>query len=161
MAYDEEEQYVERIEWEQKGGVQLVTLPKLYWQYKELLEEKKAKMLAPRRTFDHAITLTEGAEPPWGPMYPMSAHELSELDKYPKKMITEGKIGVCESRYCAPILFVRTPGGSLQLCVDYSNINKLTILNRYRLRLMDELRDRIAGAKVFTNRDLKDGYDLI
>jgi len=43
-------------------------------------------MLAPRRTFDHAINLKEGAEPPWGPIYPMSAHQLKELDKYLKKM---------------------------------------------------------------------------
>jgi len=55
VAYDEEAQYVGRIEREEEGGVQLETLPKPYWQYKELFEEKKAKMLAPRRTFDHAI----------------------------------------------------------------------------------------------------------
>ena len=47
VAYDEEAQYVGRIEWEEEGGVQLETLPKPYWQYKELFEEKKAKMLAP------------------------------------------------------------------------------------------------------------------
>jgi len=62
---------VGRIEREEEEGVQLETLPKLYWQYKELFEEKKAKMVAPRRTFDHAINLKEGAEPPWGPIYPM------------------------------------------------------------------------------------------
>jgi len=58
----------------------------------ELFEEKKAKMLAPRRTFDHAINLEEGAEPRWAPIYPMSAHQLSERDKYLKKMMAEGKI---------------------------------------------------------------------
>jgi len=71
VAYDEEAQYVGRIEREDEGRVQLEMLPKQYWQYKELFEEKKAKVLAPRRTFDHAITLKEWAEPPWGPIYPM------------------------------------------------------------------------------------------
>ena len=85
VAYDEEAQYVGRIEREEEGGVQLEALPKPYWQYKELFEENKAKMLAPRRTFDHAINLKEGAEPPWGSIYPMSAHQLNELDKYLKK----------------------------------------------------------------------------
>jgi len=66
VAYDEEAQYVGRIEREEEGGVQLETLPKPYWQYKELFEEKEAKMLAPRKTFDHAISLKEWAEPPWG-----------------------------------------------------------------------------------------------
>jgi len=64
VAYDEEAQYVGRIEREEEGGVQLEALPKPYWQYEELFEEKKAKMLAPRRTFDQAINLKQGAEPP-------------------------------------------------------------------------------------------------
>jgi len=130
VVYDKQVQYVGGIEREEEGGVQLETLPKPYWRYKELFEEKKAKMLAPQRTFDHAINLKEGAEPPWGPIYPMSEHQLNELDKYLKKMMAEGKIVDSESPYGAPILFVPKPDGSLRLCVDYRNLNKLTILNK-------------------------------
>jgi len=64
VAYDEEAQYVGRIEREEEGGEQLETLPKPYLQYKKLFEEKKAKMVAPQKTFDHTINLTEGAKPP-------------------------------------------------------------------------------------------------
>ena len=63
MASDEEAQYVGQIEQQEEGGVQVESLPKPYWQYKELFQEKKAKMLAPPRTFDHAINLKEEAEP--------------------------------------------------------------------------------------------------
>jgi len=91
----------------------------------------------------------------------MSAHQLNELDKYIKKMMVEGKSTDSESPDGAPILFVPKPDGSLRLCVDYRNLNKLTILNKYSLPLMDELRDRFAGAKVFTKLDLKDGYHLV
>ena len=119
VAYDKEAQYVGRIEQEEERGVQLETLPKPYWQYKELFEEKKAKMQAPRRTFDHLMNLKEGAEPLWGPIYPMSAQQLSELDKYLKKLMAEGKIADNESPYGAPILFVAKPDGSLRLCGDY------------------------------------------
>jgi len=161
VAYDEEAQYVGRIEREEEGGVQLETLTKRYWQYKELFEEKKAKLLAPRRTIDHAINLKEGAEPPWGPIYPMSAHHVNEPDKYLKKMMAEGKIADSESPYGAPILFVQKPDGCLRLWGDYRNLNKLTILNKYPLPLRDELRDCVAGAKVSTKLDLKDGYHLI
>ena len=118
-------------------------------------------MLAPRRTFDHAIKLKEGAEPPWGLIYPMSTHQLNELDKYLKKMMVEGMITDSESPYTCPILLVPKPDGSLRLCVDYRNLNKLAILNKYPLPRMDKLRDRVAGAKVFTKLDLKDGYHLI
>jgi len=161
VAYDEEAQYVGRIGRVEEGGLQLETLPKLYWQYKELFEEKKGKLLAPRRSFDHAINHKEGAEPPWGPIYPMSAHQLNEQDKYLKKMIAEGKIADSESPYGAPILFVPKLDGSLRLCVDYRNLTKLTILIQYPLPLMDELQERVAGAKIFTKLDPKDVYHLI
>jgi len=91
----------------------------------------------------------------------MSAHQLSELDNYLKKMLAEGKIAHSESPCGAPILFVLKPDGSLRLCVDYRNVNKLTILNKYPLPLMDELQDRVAGATMFTKLDLKDEYHLI
>ena len=118
-------------------------------------------MVAPRRTFDHAIDLKEGATPPWGPIYPMSAYQLEELKKYVCKMLAEGKIVHSKSPAGAPILFVPKPDGRLPLCVDYRQLNKLTILNKYPLPHMTELRERVAGATVFTKLDLKDGYHLI
>jgi len=160
VAYEEEAQYVERIEAEE-GGVHRETLPKPYWQYKELFEERKAQMLAPRRTFDHGINLKEGAEPPWGPIYPMSAHQMNQLDKYLKEMLAAGKIADSESPYGTPIVFVQKPDGIVRLCVEYRNRNKPTIRNKSPLPLMEKLQDRVAGAKVFTKLDLKDGYHQI
>jgi len=129
VAYNEEVPYVGRIEREE-GGVQLETLPKPYWQYKKLFEEKQTKILAPRRTFYHVINLKEGAEPPWGPIYAILAHQLNELDKYLKRILAEGKRADSESPYGAPILFVPKQDRSPRLCVDYRNLNKLTILNK-------------------------------
>jgi len=113
VAYDEEGQYVGRIEREGEGRVQLQTLPKPCWLYKELFEEKKAKMLAPRRTFDHPINLKDGAELPCGPIYLMSEHQWNTLDIYLKKVVAEGKIADSESPYGPPILFLPKPDGSL------------------------------------------------
>ena len=161
MAYDEESQYAGRIGQEDERGVQLKTLPKLYWQYKELFKEKKAEILAPRRTLDHSINFKEGTEPQMGPIYPMSAHQPNKLDKYIKKILAQGNIVDSESSDGASILFVPKPDGCLPLCVDYWNLNKLMILNKYPLLLMDELRDRVAGAMVFTKHDIKDLSHLI
>jgi len=91
----------------------------------------------------------------------MSAHQLSQLDKYLTQMMAEGKIADSKSPYGAPIHLVPKPDGSVRLCVDYRNFNKLTILNKYPLPLMDLRRDRVAGAKIFTKPHLKDGYRLI
>ena len=62
--------------------VELGGLPKEYWQYKDHFKVETAEMLGLRRTFDHAIDLKKGATPPWGPIYPMSAYQLEELNKY-------------------------------------------------------------------------------
>src|SRR5947207_15833843 len=61
-----------------------------------------------------------------------------------------------------PILFIlKLHGQGLRLCVDYRGLNKITVKNQYPLPLMDEMRDRVYGSKIFTKIDLKAGYNLI
>ena len=81
VAFDESASMIGRIEATKEKAVGLHRLPKAYWQYKDLFTDEKGEMLAPRRTFNHAIDLKEGATPPWGPIYPMSAYQLQELNK--------------------------------------------------------------------------------
>ena len=76
-------------------------------------------------------------------------------------MLAEGIIVHSKSLAGAPVLYVPKPAGRLRLCVDYRQLNKLTIRNKYPLPLMTELRERVAGSTVFTKLDLKDGYHLI
>ena len=64
VAFEEEATYIGRIGSTRKNAIQLEGLPKPYWQYKELFEDEKGEMLAPRRTIDHTIELKEGATPP-------------------------------------------------------------------------------------------------
>ena len=161
VAFDENANMIGRIGSTKEKEVKLDGLPKEYWQYKDLFTDEKAEMPPPRPTFDHAIDLKEGATLPWGPIYPMSAYQLEERNKYLCKMLAEGKIVPSKSPARAPILFVPKPDGRLRLCLDYRQLNKLTILNKYPLPLMTELRERVAGAMVFTKLDLKDGYHLI
>jgi len=85
---------------------------------------------------------------------------MNKLDKYIEEMLAQGKIVDSECLYGALILFVPKPDGSLPLCVDYRNINKVTILDEDALSLMDELSDCVARGKVFTKLDLKEGYHL-
>ena len=118
--------------------------------------------LPPQRSFDHAIDMVEGKEPPWAPIYTLSEKELEVLRTYLDDMLRSGKIRPTKSSAGAPRLFVpKKEGRGLRLCVDYRGLNKVTILNRYPLPLMNELRDRVLGAKIFTKLDLKSGYNLI
>ena len=107
--------------------------------------------LPPHCSFDHAIDIVEGKEPPWEPIYALSEKELDVLRTYLADMLTSGKIRPSKSSAGAPILFVpKKEGRVLRLCVDYRGLNKVMILNQYLRPLMNKLRDCIRGAKIFT-----------
>ena len=76
-------------------------------------------------------------------------------------MLEQGKIQPSKSPAGAGLMFVPKANGKLRLCVDYRKLNDITIRNSYSLSLMDELRDRVQGARFFTKLDLRDGYYLI
>ena len=95
--------------------------------------------------------MVEGKEPPGGPIYALSENELQVLSDYLDTILKSGKIRPSKYPACAPILFVpKDHGCGLCLCVDYRGLKKVTIMNRYLLPHMNELRDRVRGAKIFT-----------
>ena len=153
---------------EDRGGqidVEVELLEGVPWQYRDyhlVFDSPYSDELPPHRSFDHAIDMFEGKEPTWGPIYTLSEKELEVLRTYLADMLMSGKIRPSKSSAGAPILFVpKKEGRGLRLYVDYRGLNKVTILNRYPLPLMNELGDRIRGAKIFTKLDLKSGYNLI
>ena len=84
------------------------------------------------------------------------------MRNYLDRILKSEKIRPSTSPAGAPILFVpKDHGRDLRLCVDYRGLNNVTIFNHYPLPLMNELRDRVRGAKIFTKLDLKAGYNLI
>src|SRR5437016_6230411 len=106
--------------------------------------------------------MVDGKEPPCGPIYTLSEKELEVLREYLDDMLKSGKIRPSKSPAGATILFApKKEGSGLRLCMDYRGLNKVTILNHYALPLMNELRDRVRGSKIFTKLDLKAGYNLI
>jgi hypothetical protein len=110
---------------------------------------------------DHAIDLFPGKEPPHKPLYNLSEKELSILREYLDTAMEKGWIHPSKSPAGAPIFFVPQKDGSMRLCVDYRGLNAITIKNRYPLPLISETLDRLAGAKIFTQLDLRDGYHHI
>lgn len=117
--------------------------------------------LPPQRAMDHRIELIPGASPPSRPTYRMSPAELDELKKQLDQLLASGFIQPSKSPYGAPILFVKKKDNSMRMCIDYRALNGITIKNSYPLPRIDELFDRLQGAKVFSKIDLRSGYHQI
>lgn len=75
--------------------------------------------------------------------------------------MNHGFISPSTSPYGSPVLFAKKKDGSLRLCVDYRALNKITVKNRYPLPRIDELIDRVQGAKYFSKLDLTSGYHQV
>ncbi|KAG7667411.1 hypothetical protein KSW81_001142 [Nannochloris sp. 'desiccata'] len=113
------------------------------------------------REIEHEIELEPGASPVAQQMYRLSFEELAELKTQILDYLNRGFIRPSKSPYGAPILFVRKKSGALRMCVDYRGLNRITKKNRCPLPRIDDLLDKLAGAKYFTSLDLKSAYHQI
>jgi len=126
--------------------------------YADRLVEKLPAGLPPSRGCDHAIPLKPNATPPFKPMLRLSYAELDEMKKQLQDLLNKGYIRPSSSPFGAPVLFVRKKDGSFRMCIDYRALNKVTVMDRYPLPRIDELIDRLHGAKWFTKIDMAQGY---
>ena len=83
--------------------------------------------------------------------------QLKEWKSQLKDLLDKGFIRPSISPWGAPILFVKKKDGSLRMCIDYRQLNKVTIKNKYPLPI-DDLFDQIQGASYFSKICLRSGY---
>lgn len=88
----------------------------------------------------------------------MAPKELKELQTQIKGLLDLGFIRPSASSWGALVLFVKKKDGSLRLCIDYRQLNKVTIKNKYPLPRIDDLFDQLRGAQIFSKIDLRYGY---
>ena len=88
----------------------------------------------------------------------MAPIELRELKAQLEELLSKGFIRPSTSLWGALVLFVKKKDGSLRLCVDYRQLNRVTIHNQYPLPRIDELFDQLQGFRVYSKIDLRSGY---
>ncbi|KAL0556993.1 hypothetical protein IC582_005511 [Cucumis melo] len=88
----------------------------------------------------------------------MALTELKELKVQLQELLDKGFIRPSVSPWGAPVLFVKKKDGSMRLCIDYRELNKVPVKNRYPLPRIDDLFDQLQGATVFSKIDLRSGY---
>ncbi|GKE64366.1 putative nucleotidyltransferase, ribonuclease H [Tanacetum coccineum] len=114
--------------------------------------------LLPIQEIEFRIELIPGAMPVSKSPYRLAPSELEELSGQLKELQDKGFIRPSSSPWGASVLFVKKKDGSFRMCIDYRELNKLTIKNRYLLPRIDDLFDQPQGSQFFSKIDLRSGY---
>ena len=114
--------------------------------------------MPPARHSSEVIPLVPDARPVSRPLFRYSPRELDAIEAEVKMLLDKGLIEPSISPWGAPVLFVKKKDGSLRMCVDYRALNKQTVRNQFPIPRIDNLLDRLGGAKVFSSLDLLSGY---
>ncbi|GJR68979.1 putative reverse transcriptase domain-containing protein [Tanacetum coccineum] len=101
--------------------------------------------LPPTRQVEFQIDLVPGAAPVARAPYRLAPSEMKELSEQLKELSDKGFIRPSSSPWGAPVLFVKKKDGSFRMCIDYRELNKLTVKNRYPLPRIDDLFDQLQG----------------
>ena len=111
-----------------------------------------------RGAHTHKISTDPQAKPPISALRRYSPAEREEMQKQITALLEKGFIKPSASPYGAAVLFARKKDGSLRMCVDYRALNDISTKDKYPLPRIDELLDRLHGAKYFSSIDLASGY---
>ncbi|KAJ0695640.1 putative nucleotidyltransferase, Ribonuclease H [Helianthus annuus] len=114
--------------------------------------------LPPQRQVEFRIDLVPGASPVAKEPYRLAPSEMQELSTQLQELLDKGFIRPSFSPWGAPVLFVKKKDGTLRMCIDYRELNKLTIKNRYPLPRIDDLFDQLQGSSYYSKIDHRSGY---
>ncbi|XP_039044642.1 uncharacterized protein LOC120184185 [Hibiscus syriacus] len=124
--------------------------------YRDVFEEPTG--MPPIRKHDHSIILKSGIEAVNVKPYRMPYHQKSEVEKQVAEMLAASIIQTSKSPFASPCLLVKKKDGSWRMCIDYRQLNALTVKNKFPIPVVDDLLDELVGAKFFSKLDLRSGY---
>nr|GEV54920.1 putative reverse transcriptase domain-containing protein [Tanacetum cinerariifolium] len=114
--------------------------------------------IPPTRQVESQIDLIPGASPVARAPYRLAPSEMKEFSDQLKELSDKGFIRPSSSPWGAPILFFKKKDGSFRMSINYRELNKLTVKNRYSLPRIDDLFDQLQGSSVYSKIELRSGY---
>ncbi|GKD61540.1 reverse transcriptase domain-containing protein [Tanacetum coccineum] len=127
------------------------------WDFPEVFPEDLPG-LPPIRQVEFQIDLVPSDAPVARASYRLAPSKMEELSTQLQELFDKGFIRPTSSPWGAPVLFVKKKYGSFQMCIDYRELNKLTVKNQYPLLRIDDLFDLLQGSSVYSKIDLRYGY---
>ena len=132
-------------------------VPRVVYDYVEVFPDELPG-LPPQRVVDFGIELHPGSSPISMTPHRMAPVELQELRVQLQELLNKGFIRPSTSPWGALVLFAKKKDKTLRLCIDYRQLNRVTIKNRYPLPRIDHLFDQLRGVQVYSKIDLRTGY---
>nr|GEX17103.1 putative reverse transcriptase domain-containing protein [Tanacetum cinerariifolium] len=114
--------------------------------------------LPPVRQVEFQIELVPVAAPVACEPYRLAPSEMQGLSNQLQELADRGFIRLSTSLWGAPVLFIKNKDGTFRMCIDYRELSKLTIKNRYPLPRIDDLFGQLQGSSVYSKIDLRSGY---
>nr|GFB12833.1 putative reverse transcriptase domain-containing protein [Tanacetum cinerariifolium] len=114
--------------------------------------------MPPARQVEFQIDLVLGAASVARAPYRLAPAEMQELSTQLQELFDRGFIRPSFSPYGASVLFVKKKDGSFRMCINYHELNKLIVKNRYPLLRIDDLFDQLQGSRVYSKIDQRSGY---
>ncbi|GJS79319.1 putative reverse transcriptase domain-containing protein [Tanacetum coccineum] len=114
--------------------------------------------LPPTRQVEFQIDLVPGAAPVARAPYRLAPSKMEELSTQLQELSDKGFIRSSSSPWGASVLFVKKKDDSFRMCIDYRELNKLIMKNRYLLPRIDDLFDQLQGSSVYSKINLRSGY---
>ena len=138
-----------------------VKLLKEYHQFLDIFSRQEADMLPVHQSYDHKIPLEDEKQLTFKALYSMSQDELKVLQKYLNDHLFKGFIWASFSLAAVLILFVHKSEEGLRFCVDYWELNVITVKNRYSLLLIKETLDCLCNAVVYIKLDIIAAFNCL
>ena len=132
-------------------------LPRAICEYEDVFPDK-LQGLPPYRDVDFTIELHLGTSPISMTLHRMAPVELQELKVQLQELLDRGFIRQSTSPWGASVLFAKKKDKTLRLCIDYRQLNRVTIKNMYPLPRIDDLFDQLRRARVYSKIDLHTDY---
>ncbi|GJS15018.1 putative reverse transcriptase domain-containing protein [Tanacetum coccineum] len=123
-----------------------------------LIIRKDLSGLPLTRQVEFQINLVPGAASVARAPYRLAPSEMKKLSEQLHELSGKGFIRPSSSHWGDPVLFVKKKDGSFRMCIDYLELNKLTVKNRYPLPRIEDLFDQLQGSSVYSKIDMRSGY---